>query len=352
MAAKEAFCEELGFDIELMKDGREVVRGQQSRLRTLSYGRVTSAVSTATVEIFVPSRECAGSLAVADYDNTTLTITEGTNEAWYGRVSAVEYSIDSVVIEAEDLLSWLNRRLLRTDLIYTTPEAIELIALEIYNQVVMSVDPPEVVLHTYLSGIAEARQMLGSQNRYGWSIISEMLETGLDVTTFGRQILFGLPNFGKPINMTDQDVIGDVRVRKDGADAGNFVVVDAQNDTAATYPPVRERTNGYPVVDVVISDGQITDATSAASAAKARYDWSARGVRRVKASGGLVLSPNSKIDARKLIAGQPINFTATQTCYTATETLRLGSVQTQVAAGVRQDTIDLQPLGSYQQVGQ
>lgn len=347
---EEVFCEDLGYGIELVKQGRLLKRGQESRLRALSYARVLDAVSTASVEIFVPSKECAGQLALVDYDNTTLTIHNHGDEAWHGRVNKVRYRDDSVIVEAEDLLSWLNRRLLRVDLTYVNAP-IEEIALAVYNACVMSVDPPEVVLHTFLSGLNESREMKASQNRYGWSIMSEMLDTGLDVTTFGRQILFGLPQFGDPLRMTDKDVIGDVEVIKDGDDAGTFVVVDAQNDTAATFPAERKSVNGYPVVDVVVSDGQITDVASAQTAAQARYNWSAGGVRRVNAQGGLVLAPTSKINPHTLIAGQPITFKATESCYSAEETLRLGSLQVEVAAGIQTSTIDLQPLGSYQTVG-
>lgn len=345
MSAPFVACENLDYEIHLFKQGRELKRGQQTRLRGLSYGRKLNDISTAEVEVFVPGKDCAGQLAAADHWNTTLVVTNKGEEVWNGPCKKIRYRRDSVIIEASDNLVWANKRFLHKDLSYVAT-AIEDIALAIFNNSVMDIDPRDVILRVYESGFKESRDMQASQNRLAWSILSEMLGNGLDVTTFGRQLLFGLPKFGL-MELTDRDIVGDVEVVKDGDDMVNFVITDAQNSTMATFPVAREGSNGYPLLEGIINDGQITDQQSALNAAEARYNWSKNGVRRVVAAGGLELAASTKIDPKTLICGQLINFTANECCYSATETMRLGSIDVTVAAGIEKAAIGLQPIGTY-----
>jgi hypothetical protein len=66
----------------------------------------------------------------------------------------------------------------------------------------------------------------------------------------------------------------------------------------------------------------------------------------VRADGGLILRPNPNFNPRDWIAGMPINFKATDTCYELEETFRLGRISFDISAGKEVVSIDLQPLGS------
>lgn len=341
----DGFCEDLGYDVLIEKDGNVVARGQETRIRQIDYSRTLDGVSTASIDIHVPSKDCAGQLAAVDHWNTTITVHHDGNELWHGPVLRPRSSIDSFRIEAIDLLGWMNKRVVRRDLKWTD-YPIELIGRELFNHCVMEIDAPAATIHDFTTNITQSREALASQNRKGWAVLGEMLDTGLDVTTFGRQVLFGMPLFDT-IHIDNRDVSGNVFVERDGDDMATWVSMDAQNDILGTYPEQRAGSNGFPLLEEILTDGQLTDAASAKKAAQERYEWSQYGVTRVRAEGGLQITPMSKLDPKTLICGQLINFTASDFVYRATETLRLGQLNVSVTGQGESATIELQPLGSY-----
>lgn len=347
----DVYCEDHDYEILLEKDGQTISRGQKSRLRTVSYGRVLDGISTAEVDIKVPGADCLGQLGAVDHWNTTLTVLHRDTEVWHGPVkqSRIALNGDYCRINAVDLLGWGDKRYPREDITYTD-EDLSTIGRGVFEHCVMGVDAPDARIHEWPSGIRASREMLVSQNRKCWAILSEMLDTGLDVTTFGRQVLFGLPLF-EVKHITNRDIIGDVELVRDGDDMATWVAMDAQNKIMGSYPDERRGQNGYPLLEEIMSDSQLTDEESALAAAKRRYEWSQNGVRRVRADGGLQITPTSKLDARTLICGQPINFTSEDMNVGPTETLRLGSVNVQVDSAGEAATIDLQPLGNYGEYG-
>lgn len=341
-------CEEMGYDIQLVRGGQEIPRGQKSRLARLDYSRVLDAISTASVDIYTPCYESCGQLAIVDHWNTDLAITHGPSRTvvWRGPVTKVRYRKSSVIVEAEDLLAWATKRIV--------PETIDIdgdvseIAEALWQAAVASVNEPYHKLIVNTSGVTEQRKVTADQRRKLWNVYQEMLTAGLDVTTFGSRVLLGMPQF-TPITMDDSMVIGDVEVVKDGEDMANRIIGDASADIVGIYPDQprsKGGTNNYPLLEEVLTDGGLQTQASVDNAAKARYDFSSRGIRRVQATGGLRLLPSSQIDPKKLIAGQLVNFTAKETCYTATETLRLGNLRIEAVGGEESATIDLQPLGS------
>lgn len=344
-------CSLRDYSVSLTKNGRELTIGQNASLQRIQYGRRLDAISTASVLINTPSEDCCGQLAAADHWNTDLIISSrndatGLDEVvWRGPCKKPRYRRGQVQIDASDVLVWLQVRAMLNDLTFTSLDVSD-IFIGIWNDAVVAIDPPVHSIARFDSGLVESRKIEASSQRMGWNVVSEMLEAGLDVTTFGSQVVVGVPAF-TAINLKDTDVVGEVEVVKDGDEFGNRIIAGASRDIVGIFPPgPRQGRNGYPLVEVIVSDSQLSDQQSADNAAKARYDYSGeRGVRRVVAEGGLKLLPTSGIDVRRVIAGQLINFAATETCYTATETFRLGSLDVVVEKAIEDVTIGLQPLG-------
>lgn len=347
-------CEALGYDIMLVKNGRVISRGGQSELIRIDWQRILDQISVASVEIFTSCVEACGELPLADHWNTRLFVTFGPEKTvvWSGPVSKVRYLKGRVIIEARDNLAWATKRRVRADMTQTNMDVCD-IAAALWAAWITSIGPPSANdTLIYTGGVVESRETKASQNRKVWNVFAEMLDTGLDVTTFGSKVLFGLPQF-TPLILDDTMVSGQVEVFKDGEDMATDVVADASNDIVGHYPPgpVQNSLNGYPLLEEVVTDSGLQDQASVDNAARARQQFSAMGIRRVRAEGGLILLPTSNIDPKKLIAGQLFNFTATETCYQATETLRLGKLDISVAGGRETATIDLQPLGSVPNSG-
>lgn len=346
------------YRVQLIKNGRALSLAG-SRILTLNYSRVLDDVSAAGVTFFTPEG-CCGQLGQVDHWNTDLLIsyvnplTGDDEELWRGPCLKPSYGKGTVTISAFDVLKWQQARVCPDDLTFTDEDLTD-IAIAVWNSAVMSVDAPVSSIVSYPSGVKESRKVEKSSYRYAWNVTDEMLKSGLDVTTFGSQVIFGMPPF-QPVTLTDKDLTGSdpVTVDKDGSVFANLVYAKASEDIVGQYPPGARAgsstypRNGYPLVEFVDSDSQITDQQSANNAAKARWDFSHNGVRRVRADGGLTLAPTDepKINTKTVIAGQLINFAAKETCYEATETLRLGRLDVVVAAGTETATITLQPMGT------
>lgn len=323
-----------------------------ARLQSIAYSRVLDDVSVATVEYINTGPECCGQIGAADHFNCDLVIAvpnqsgQGFDEVvWRGPINKASYYKGRTIINACDVLKWAQKRVVSTDLNYVNTDVVD-IGIGLWNNSVANADAPIYSIVRYASGVLESRKVEANSYRYAWNVIQEMLQTGLDVTTFGSQIIFGVPPFNV-INLTDNDVQGDnVYVEKDGDAFADRVIVTASRDIVGIYPPgPRTGSNGYPLIEVVINDSQLQDQISADNAAKARYDFGRTGVRRVRAEGGLVLLPDAKLDVKRVIAGQLVTFSADETCYTAQETFRLGRLDVVVASGQEVATISLQPIG-------
>lgn len=339
-------CQLGDYNVHLIKNGLPLSAGRAT-LERIQYGRAIDVASTASVNFATAGSDCCGQLGAVDHWNTDLVIAEGQDELWRGPVRKIAYRRGRVVIDAVDVIGWLAKRVIPIDVSFTSVDVTDIFAA-IYDASVGYVDSPVYEIIKYPSGVAETRSVKASEYKMAQSEISQMLDSGLDITTFGRYIIAGMPAF-EPIKMTDLDVQGDIEVVKDGDEFANGVITDANTQIVSLYPPAPQiGTNGYPLVQARLYDPGLEDQQSADNAAKARYDFSSNGIRRVRSNGGLILLPTAKVDQRRVIAGQLVNFKATQTCYSAEETLRIGSLAVVVERGTEMTTIDLQPIGAVQ----
>lgn len=342
------------YGIALVKNGIKLGTAG-AKLQRIEYGRVLDDISSAKIDLITAGADCCGQLRAADHWNTELIITAVNAEngrddvLWRGPVRKPIYRRGSVTIEATDALSWLQVRMIEQDFNFPDQDVSDIfIAIANYA---MNKDPSNVPMFSiirYDSGVSESRIVEAMSLRMAWNVVTEMLQAGLDVTVFGSRIIVGVPDF-TPINLKDTDVLGQVEVVKDGDEYLSRAIGNASRDIVGIYPPgPPSGANGYPLVEGVVVDSQLPDIASATAAAKSRYDFAAAGVRRVRASGGLVLLPSSGINPRTLLPGQLINFAATETCQSASEILRLGKLNVVVEKGSETSTIDLQPVGGMQ----
>lgn len=347
-------CQLEDYGVAFVKNGVKL-KTAGARLEKVRWSRVLDGVSTAEVVLKTPGEDCCGQLGAVDHWNTEMLIfatsqTTGKDEVlWRGPCQVPDYGRGEVIVTAVDVLGWLQVRILEKQFSFVNKDASDIfVELATYALTKDAKNIPDYSFLTLPSGTIESRDIDPASLRMTWNVVQEMLDAGLDVTTFGSKIVVGIPAF-TTLELRDTDVKGDVRLIKDGKEFGNRIVGNASRDVVGIYPPgPPSGVNGYPLVEVVASDTQLVDQASAEAASKARYDFSANGIRRVRASGGLELLPTSGIDVKRLLAGQLFNFAATETCYAARETLRLGKLDVTVTAGRQTATIDLQPVGSVQ----
>jgi hypothetical protein len=350
----DASCQLGEYGVALIKNGTKLSTAG-AVIQQIDWSRTLDAVSTASVNLITAGEDCCGQLGAVDHWNTDLVIfcnNPATNKdevVWRGPVRKATFRRGSVLIEATDMLSWMQVRLLEQAFDFVSKDTVDI--FEALLTYAMTKDPANIPAYTllkYTSGVIESRKVDPEALRMTFNVVSEMLDAGLDITTYGSTIIAGTPAFGT-LELKDTDVVGNVEVVKEGDDFANRVLANASRDIVGTFPPgAPSAVNGYPLVETLVSDTQLQDQASAQAAAQARYDFSSKGVRRVRAGGGLILLPSSKINAKTLIAGQLFNFQATETCYTARETMRLGRLGVTITKGQQTATIDLQPAGAFQ----
>lgn len=342
------------YGVALVKRGEKLSTAGAKPTR-IEYGRKMDDSARAEVRFVTAGDNCCGQLGSVNHWDTDLVVTAintelGQDEVMFrGPVLTTTYGKGYATVEAYDVLKWLEHREIETDFNFPSQDVSDIfiaLATYSYDKEPQAQFDPRYSIVRYDSGVSEARVVEAASNRMAWNVIQEMLQAGLDVTTVGSRIIVGVPNFAT-FNLTDKQVAGEVQVVKDGAQFANRVLANASRDIVGVYPPgVPVADANFPLVEAQIVDSQLPDTSSAIAAAKARYDFGGEnGVVRVKASGGLQLLPNSNINPRTLIAGQLIRFTATETCYKASEVLRVGSLNVVVEKGSEIATIDLQPIG-------
>lgn len=339
------------YGVAFVKNGRRLST-KRAKIEKLKWGRVLDGISGASVDLITAGEDCCGEIGAVDHWNTEMVIfafnaaSSKDEVIWRGPCMVPEFDKGRVSIPALDVLAWLEVRVLEQLFNFVDTDMAKIfIDLATYALTKDAKHIPEYSFVVYDSGVKESRKVDTQTLRYCWAVVQEMLNTGLDITTFGSQILTGTPAF-TTIDLFDTDITGAAPVIKDGKQFANRVLANASRDIVGIYPPgIPEGTNGYPLVETILSDSQLQDIKSAENAAQARWEYSKNGVRRISATGGLTLNPASGIDVKRLLAGQLFNFQATETCYGATETMRLGGLNVEVTQGRQTTTIDLQPVG-------
>jgi hypothetical protein len=312
----------------------------------LEWGRRLDDISRAKVVYGIADSSCCDQLGLLEPFVHQLAIKRNGRLAWYGWILRAEYGKDTVEIEAVDALLWLKKRILHEDITITADLA------EIFLAIWLNVNAPDpinnITVTTNPTGVVETREALVRSFRFGWNIVKEMLDTGLDVTVFGKNILAGTISNSRPIELKLSDIEGDPRVVKDGTHFANRVIFDANESVVGIYPPgIPVPNSSYPLVEEVIKDAQVQDQTSADNAARARYEFSRRVPRLVNINDALTLSPYTSIALEDLIPGTLINLDTEGLCYATRESFRLGSLDVTVSGGNERIGIGLQPTGPF-----
>lgn len=311
----------------------------------IQWGRKIDAISTSTITYVVSDDSCCEQLGVLEPIAHKIGIKRNEELAWYGWLENVEYGRNEIIVNSFDALGWLQRRVIRDDLSWTNAD-LTTIFTDIYNNA-LSIDPISAEIVQYPSGTTATREEKQSAFRVAWSAVSEMLDTGLDITVFGQKILAGVIPTTRPIELTLNDMQGDVRVQKAGKAYGNRIISDANDATVGVYPPGPATGNAiYPLTEVVIRDGQLQDQASADNAAKSRYEYSRYVPRLVTTQDALVLNPNFNAKVNELIPGMKVIIDTTGICYVTRQEMRLGSIDVSVSGGSEKVSISLQPTGA------
>jgi hypothetical protein len=89
--------------------------GSLGPLKRVKWERLRDDISTGTVWIGTPGRECSEALALAEAGRVELVIFRGKERVWEGPVSRIAYQGQDVEIEARDIMWYISRTIMQNE---------------------------------------------------------------------------------------------------------------------------------------------------------------------------------------------------------------------------------------------
>lgn len=314
--------------------------GSPNVLRTedvsdVSYGRILNDASAAQVTIAV-SGDCCEAIGdvrtwcheVAIYRCSTLQ--------WSGPITKLTYTPSALIVDATDIVGWLDALPLLvgvdlTGLVDVTEIARQLIVANLDANgagcMIMDVRPSGITLEDYfLDGLND----LGTTETVGAALRDLSSQFGLNFTAIGRRlVLFGgatpLSHLG---TLTDEDFIGELAVVEDGADATTMAVV-----TGGFDPQIASVEGVCGVVGRVVHlDSPDAEEEDALALAQRIVAGGYPTPLRVEVGAGAALSPEAPVCLEQMVPGVNIRVLSNETCRVAAADLRLTALAVQVGA--------------------
>lgn len=334
-----------------------------TRLTTLenatevNFDRRLDDISEASVVVPVGggigNEACCEALGLAEPWCHELHIFRNGEEVWTGVITKITYGYSQIVVEARDVLAWLLVRIPEcpfsvTDLdIATVGQTIINLALAdddpcIFENMLVVPSGQTVSLAEPFAAFAES----------AYDQLATLSELGLSFTTLGRRIIVGGENlFEKTIGLlTDDHIVGEIAVTKDGALYANRVFTrytgDDQQATCtansatgdclpplagAACPAISEIPEAdrscYGLVERLVNVGEGINLSTAQQAGDIYLEAGGRFVpRTLEFPPGTRLSADTPFEFNELIPGMTVNVAFTDLCLDIFQGMRLQEV--------------------------
>lgn len=333
-----------------------------TNITTLEWNRILDGISTAIVEVPVAigsggTNPCCRCLADVEPWCHELHIFRNGEEVWCGPILRVTYGFTKVTIEAQDVLGWLVVRISEGAIDFGvtdsdgdgTPDvaAAEVtdIALQILNIAFEEEDPCvlEYVLQTDLTqrptSIGPVAVRFEAFADTAYDQLDSLSAMGLDYTTLGRRIILSVDgeNEGQRVarTLTDQHIMGEIEVSKDGLLAANRVYSRYLNDDTSAQctadgsaivpcPAVAESEQFcYGPIEIVRDDASQFNFNTALQIAQKYADSGSPIPRTVIFPGGSKLSPDTPFGINDIIPGNIMRVVLTNLCFDVAEDFKI-----------------------------
>lgn len=344
-------------------------------ITSLTWNRILDDVSACQVEVPVAigsggTNPCCRCLADVEPWCHELHVYRNGVETWTGPIIKVTYGFTRILIEAHDMLAWTQVRIPETLLDYTTegkatggpgPSELTDIAKEVLISAFADGDPC-VMDYVYQGDLQFAANRPTIFNETAikmdafagteYDRLTDLVNIGLNFTVLGRRIILTVDD---PKNNTlvvgtlsDQHIMGEVDVSKDGTLAANRVFArydgDDNADTCAANctsttictvpcPALVEGTQYcYGPIEILRDDSVAFDLNTATQVAQKYVDAGSIVPRTMEFPGGSKLSPDAPFDINDLIPGNKMRVTLTNLCFPVSQEFKIQEVTYQTDA--------------------
>lgn len=333
-----------------------------TNITSIEFNRLLDAISTATVEVPVAigaggSNPCCRCLADVEPWCHELHIFRNGEEVWCGPVVKVTYGFTKVVIEAMDVLAWTLVRISEGAIDFGvtdsngdgTPDVataeVTDIALQILNIAFEEEDPCvlDYVLQTDLNNrptaIGPVAVRFEAFADTAFDQLDQLSALGLDFTALGRRIILSVDgeneNQRVARTLTDQHIMGEIEVSKDGFNGATRVYSRYLNDDTAgqctadgsAIVPCPAVANGnqfcYGPIEIVRDDAVSFNFNTALQIAQKYVDAGTPIPRTIDFPGGSKLSPDTPFGINDIIPGNIMRVVLTNLCFDVAEDFKI-----------------------------
>lgn len=318
-------------------------------LTEVQWSRVLDDISTARV-VVQPSSDCCGQLGNVRSWRHRLVVYRDDKYVWDGPITNVDWRLDQVEIFAEDLLSWLARRVPHQSLAFKSTD-LATIAKALIDDGFASDDPGHTVEIVGAAGVQGSREYT---RNVGQTLdhVKDLAEAGIDFTVIGSTIVLLPETWNERVGrLTDADFPDGLAVSEDGTGLTTRVVVAGQQQTDSNgnvTDTVIGEAGGvdayYGLHELYVEQTSITDTASATSAAQA-LQRAGQTVPVFVDTQEVTLSPEAAIEVDRLVPGWCLDVTSAATCRTVAQRLKIVGVKVTETGGS-----DTEPGGESVQV--
>lgn len=325
---------------------------------SVSWSRTLNDVSEASITIVgSAAADCCGQLGQITGWAHELSLYRDAELVWQGPIAqAVRWNRSGVVIEARDVLSWLERckntDLLRYVNLEDNPDAegrrrgpVQWIAAHIIRRNLTSPfsqppDYPGLLDYIVRDDSRETTRFEkdGGDNRAIWNVpvlevLGELTKRGLAYTAVGRSILLRAPKDGSDraqARLTLDHIVGDVEVIQDCSAAATYAWATSQrsdNISEGATAGTGEVGTPYGRLDWIVESS--TDAEEeelrqmAREALRGRYPTPLV----VSIPDGSRLAPNAPLTIQQLVPGERVDVTTAGLCVDVTAAFLISDVE-------------------------
>lgn len=362
---------------------------QLTNIISVAWNRKLDDISEAAIVVGLSDPECCECMADIEPWCHMIHIIRNGVIVWQGPVVRITYGFNQVTIEARDILAFLQVSVPQGSLT-VGPKEITDIAIDVLNVGFADRDDcfmgnviqtditqgsrPTLFANTYISPDNGFSAFDGSV--FDWLQI--LAENGLDYTALGLTLILSVEDAAlQPIGvLTDEHILGEIEVSKDGYLMSNRVWVRYQGDDSADdatdangntipgcrsnctagnngvtcltcnetgnvqpcfnvpCPAFREATEQfcYGPIDRLFNNGEVGNLVTAEQTADAYVRAGSLAARTIEFPSGTKLSPDTPWGINDMIPGQRVDVAFTELCLNTFQSFRLLEVSYELDA--------------------
>jgi hypothetical protein len=310
------------------REGRVISSG--GLLTEVEYNRVLNDSSSASVTIGVSDAECCNQLGGVRSWRHRLNIYRGVSLMWSGFVLNPRWDVESMTVQAVDLVGLLDRRVPHQDFNFTGTD-LTAIAQLLIEDAFFPDDPGHEIVVIGPSGVTGGRaypQNIGQTADH----LRDLADTGIDFTAVGNTIVIMPDDFCEVVGrLTDTDLPDGLSVTEDGSNLVTRQIV-AGSDESGVVGEAGGTNDYYGLLELYSEQTSITTTAAAQEAAVAKLASSAIVPVHIDTQS-LTLSPDAAIDAASLVPGWCVDITTTATCRDVSQRLKITGLQVTESGG-------------------